>query len=78
MLPLRQTVADSAETVVRNASSFLDKLETNFHKIRNTAVAINFTYVCSTPVYQASMDYRHGYRSGKNWLKPPWTSENGN
>jgi hypothetical protein len=50
MLPLRQTVADSAETVIRNASSFLDKLEMNFHKTRNTAVAINFTHVCSTPV----------------------------
>jgi hypothetical protein len=37
MLPLRQTVADSTETVVRNATSFLGKLEAYFHKIRNTA-----------------------------------------
>jgi hypothetical protein len=66
MLPLRQTVADSTETVVRNANSLLDKLETNFSKIRNAATATNFVHLCSTPVYQASMDYRHGYRTGKN------------
>jgi hypothetical protein len=62
---LRQTVADSTETVVRNATSFLDKLEANFHQILDACVCNKFRTRMFRSVYQASPDYRHGYRTGK-------------
>jgi hypothetical protein len=40
-----------------------------FIKFEIVATATNFAHACSTPVYRAFADCRHGYRTGKNCLQ---------